>query len=123
LHCSKCGAQNAEGSKFCSKCGNNLVPQPEDNSLTKLEIEEVRRFERRGWMVTIVGLIIVVIGLLVGVGSTATRYIGNFEYETYHPNAEIGMIIVVGGFVIALIGAIGVTFYHNKRLQLTKRLK
>jgi len=125
MYCSKCGAENTEGSQFCNKCGASIgqsTPQTNNDAL-KVQINEAKSSEKTGWILTAVGIVIMLIGFLVGAGSTATRYIGNFQYETYHPNAAIGVTIAICGGVIGFIGAIAASFYMNKWLQLNKKLK
>jgi len=39
MFCTKCGAENAEGSKFCQKCGSLVVPETEKTTDTSLGIE------------------------------------------------------------------------------------
>ena len=39
MFCTKCGAENAEGSKFCQKCGSLVTPETEKTTDTSLGIE------------------------------------------------------------------------------------
>ena len=37
--CPKCGTENAEGSKFCQKCGSMMVPEPPRSADTSTGLE------------------------------------------------------------------------------------
>lgn len=37
--CPKCGTENAEGSKFCQKCGSMMVPEPAKSTDTSTGLE------------------------------------------------------------------------------------
>jgi len=39
MFCPKCGIENAEGSKFCQKCGSMIVPEPAKSTDTSTGLE------------------------------------------------------------------------------------
>jgi len=114
LHCSKCGAQNVDGSQFCNKCGANLAPQPTvsqpSNDAIKSQIDEARRKEKIGYGITVVSIILLLI-LWAAVGQGGGN--GNDDIK----------ILVAGLVVFAFIGVIASTYWNIKKIALMKKLK
>jgi len=117
MYCSKCGAQNADGSQFCNKCGAamNAVSQSQPISdAFKLEIEEARHNERVGWVITIVGIAGLVIGGYMAINQAGTHNVsGAFSGIVI---ASIGTFVAIFGFIIAAVN-------NQKREKLIKKLK
>ena len=109
MYCSKCGAQNADGSQFCNKCGAALKPENTSNDAIKIQIDEAVRTEKAGHGITFGGgivLIISVIGLY-----TAPSIKG------------VAILFIVVGILFILLGVYIAMHSAVKRAKLIKKVK
>ena len=100
VYCTKCGTQNEDDAKYCSKCGADLEGSLEKSWERRAE-EWGEQFGRRAEEEcfglphggAIVGLIIGIIIILVGVS-----WITGFEWEFFWPSIVIifGILILAG---------------------------
>jgi phage shock protein C len=82
MFCSKCGAQIASGSRFCSACGTAFTPQPPGTYPQHAQLMRPRHPRviagvcsglalHYGWDVTLVRLILILCVLCAGTGILA----------------------------------------------------
>ena len=113
MYCSKCGAQNQGDSVFCSKCGNNLAPQPTapqpSNDVIKVQIEETRHLIKQNGNAFGICVVGSVVSALIAVSI---------------PEVEIVLIVFAVLMAIAAIWKWQVTAkYSTKKANLIKMLK
>ena len=119
MKCSKCGAELANGAKFCSACGASVLPEPEvevippadEPKVTKSkedkEIEKLKRelaeHRRREKNFRTAGLIVLFVGIFVTVfGIIGLILLSLYQADTVDPN---------GGVITGIVfSALGVSF-------------
>ena len=84
MFCKNCGKENIDNSKFCSKCGNNI-----------LEIKQVNKQPKSSNLIRTI-MIGFIVGVFFGIGSCS-------EIAGLSQDAPI---VLMFGFVIGVLGAI-----------------
>jgi hypothetical protein len=111
MYCSKCGAENADGSQFCNKCGAEIgKPASTSNDALKVHIAEAQRGVIGSCFILAVSLILLII-LAAAVPRGGGR--GNEE-------VTLAFVVLVG---IGAGGTIRAIFYWYKKTSLIKKLK
>jgi len=108
MFCSKCGAQNAEGSLFCNKCGAELT-DPLSNDALKVQIEEARHLEVQGGTGYKLSLVALVLAIVLAV------FIPDYR--------ALFIILAVIAIIVGIWSVTLMSKYARKRADLIKKLK
>jgi uncharacterized membrane protein len=109
MYCSKCGAENSEGAKFCSQCGAQLAvttTQPAEGT-PKPEVES-----STGLAANTAGLLCYVLGLVTGIIFVVWEKKSTFvKFHAWQSIMTFGVLAVVYLVISTMLGAIAaVTF-------------
>ena len=110
MYCSKCGAENPEGAKFCSRCGAQLgVPaetaQPAEGA-TKPETES-----STGMTANVAGLLCYVAGWITGIVFVVLEKKSKFvKFHAWQSIMVFGVLTVIQ-IILSIIGAIAVSVF------------
>ena len=107
MFCSKCGTENPEGVKFCSKCGAGLgAPAPPTEGAAKPEAET-----SVGMTPNVAGLLCYVLGWITGIVFVVLEKKSTFvRFHAWQSIMVFGVLTVVQ-IVLGILGAIAaVTF-------------
>jgi len=111
MYCSKCGAENTDGSQFCNKCGAEIgKPASTSNDALKVQIAEAQRGVIGSCFILAVSII-----LLIILAAVVPRGGGRGNEDV-----TLAFVVLVG---IAAGGTIRAIFYWYKKTNLIKKLK
>jgi len=113
MYCSKCGAQNADGSQFCNKCGNNLAPKQPANDALDLQIADAKQGRNAGIIALIICAIIIIL-----LGAASSDVTANNDRST----AVIILIATILDIIGLIISGVVVT-YNLAKYERLKKLK
>jgi uncharacterized membrane protein YvbJ len=99
VYCTKCGTKNEEDAEVCVKCGAPLVTQPPWRHARQRTEEECFGLPYGGAIAgTIIGIIIILVGLSLLPGFDIGRYIGAV------------LVIIIGILIVA-----GALYRYSRR--------
>ncbi|WJI10468.1 zinc ribbon domain-containing protein [Methanobacterium sp. CWC-01] len=103
VYCKECGTENPDNAEFCQECGNELVPENEDNVMGT-----------KSTGLIIFGYIFAVLGLISGsILSLVGLVIGFTLLRRGGPDRGHGIIItVISAFVILIWIAIAILYVY-----------
>jgi uncharacterized membrane protein YvbJ len=113
MFCSKCGTQNADGSQFCNKCGNNLALKQPANDALELHIADAKQGIKAGIITGAICLLIIIV--LIPMSNNAIA--GN--------DRSTGVLILIAAILdaIGLIVAGVVIVYNAAKYNRLSKLK
>ena len=103
-YCQVCGTRTIEGMRVCKKCGAKLMQAMSTAQLKKTAITKGK---------SILGTIILIIGLIFLIGAAANLIIGLADdnvYSSMSSMSSFGYLSVIGGFLTGL----GIRFRKKK---------
>jgi uncharacterized membrane protein len=107
MFCSKCGTENPEGAKFCSKCGAGLgvVATPTEGA-AKPEAES-----STGMTANVAGLLCYVAGWITGIIFVVLEKKSKFvKFHAWQSIMTFGVLTVVQ-IILSILGAIAVSLF------------
>ncbi|MFZ5975811.1 MAG: zinc-ribbon domain-containing protein [Bacillota bacterium] len=106
--CSKCGANLADGTQFCTVCGNSLEARPAPAVQTNYYAPVVKSSG-----VSVLGIILMIIGAIVGVYWITYIVYGLATYGTYSVDFWSIASPLLNGIALGL-GLVGIGAVLNK---------
>jgi len=120
-NCPKCGKEVPSEAIYCSWCGATLRVTQIKLTVLQEKIAECRHNEMEATIMLIPIFIMIIGGLYIG-SITETRI--EWPYQiTYHPYADLALILLVGALILAVIIGVVSTYYWWKKYQYMKELE